>query len=557
MNYGTTRRTSMLRKHQSSGFPSVKKWLSRSSACPGESSGGSGSGSGSSGSGSSPLPTYSLFSSESQINEGQSILFTLQTTHVANGTSVLYSITGISQSDLSSGNTTGNFVIADNSASVSLTLAEDLTTEGAETLTMTAGGDSASVTINDTSITTVPPTPTYQLTCSPSTVTEGGTITCTLETTNVANGTNIAYTVTGITSEDLASGDLTGNFVINNNAATKTFVIANDAEAENETFSITCDNVPTPVEVSIADSETPPPVEQPLFNKSSFVGIVPEPYLGYLNQAADRWATYIKFNPAVFAAIKASTFGWNGIKLQSYTELNNETSGVIASCGPYFYYDIQNPGPGVQFNTKSFLLTINTYFESIYNSADWVNILTHELGHALGIGIYWGSVFQPTGSIPPEDSFLLGSGYPTAQDGYNAIVEDSSLTKVPLETSGGSGTSSAHWDDNLRPSSAAGSLGKNYPGLTDELMVGFYNQGMTMILSQLSIGTLLDFGYQEVTPGSSEGIPTTASLTAPIMFSTAQGSLSSEETKTIKFNCCHNHDEMICAGTIVLSPSAI
>ena len=547
MNYGTTRRTSMLRKHQSSGFPSVKKWLSRSTVCPGESSGGSGSGS-------SPLPTYSLFSSESQINEGQSILFTLQTTHVANGTSVPYSITGISQSDLSSGNTTGNFVIADNSASVSLTLAEDLVTEGAETLTMTAAGDSVSVSIRDTSSATAP---TYELTCSPSTVTEGGTITCTLETTNVANGTNVAYTVTGITSDDLTSGDLTGNFVINNNTATKTFVIANDAVTENETFVITCDNVPTPVEVSITDSETPPALEQPLFNKSSFVGVVPEPYLGYLNQAADRWSTYIKFNPAVFSAIKASTFGWNGIKLQSYTELNSSTSGVIASCGPHFYYDVQAGPQGIQFNTKSFRLTINTHFASIYNSADWVNILTHELGHALGIGIYWSSSLQPAGAVPPQDSFLLGDYYPFAQDGYNDIVGDNSLTKVPLETSGGSGTSGAHWDDELRPSSADGSLGKDYPGLTDELMIGFYDQGMTMILSQLSIGALLDFGYQEVTPGANEGIPGTASLTAPIRFSTAQGSLSSEETKTIRFNCCHEHDEMFCAGTIVLSPSAI
>ncbi len=557
MNYGTTRRTSMLGQHRATGFPSVKNWLSRFSACSSGASGGSGGsgGSGSGGGGSSVSPSYSLFSSESQINEGQSVEFTLQTTNIADNTNVPYTITGISQGDLSSGNLTGNFVVNGGSASVSITLSEDLLTEGNEALTMTCAGDSVSVVIRDTSTELAP---TYELTCSPSTVTEGGTITCTLETTNVANGTIVAYTVTGITSDDLTSGDLTGNFVINNNSATKTFAIANDAEVENETFSITCDNVPTPVEVSITDSETPPVVEQPLFDESSFVGVVPEPYLGYLSQAVDRWATYIKFNPAVFSAIKTSTFGWNGIKLQSYTELNSSTSGIIASCGPHFYYDIQKTGPGVQFNTKSFRLTINTHFATIYNEADWVNILTHELGHALGIGIYWASSLQPAGAVPPQDSFLLGSGYATAQTGYNAIVSDSSLTKVPLETSGGSGTSSAHWDDNLRPSSAAGSLGKNYPGLTDELMLGFYNQGSTLKISQLSIGALVDFGYQEVTPGASEGLPTIASLLPSPSFSTATSSISgAEEPTRIKFNCCHEHDEMICAGTIVLSPSAI
>ena len=544
MNYGTTRRTSMLRKHQSSGFPSIKKWLSRSSE-------GSGSGSGEG----SSAPTYSLFSSESQINEGQSVEFTLQTANVADGTNVSYSITGINQNDLSSGNITGNFTIVDSSASISLTLAEDLTTEGAETLTVTAGGDSVSVSIRDTSTAGAP---SYELTCSPSTVTEGGTITCTLETTNVTNGTNVAYTVTGITSDDLTSGDLTGNFTINNNSATKTFVVANDTETENETFTITCDNVPTPVQVSITDSETPPALEQPLFDKSTFVGVVPQPYLGYLNQAVDRWSTYIKFNPAVFDAIKAETFGWNGIKLQSYSQYNDSSSGTIASCGPLYRYDIQKTGPGVQINTKTFTLSINTRFASAFASADWINVLTHELGHALGIGIFWRSTYQPIGAIPPQNDFLLGSGYALAQTGYNTIVSDSSLTKIPLEISGGGGTASAHWEDNLRPSSATGSLGKNYPGLVNELMVGYYDQGMDSKITKLSIGVLLDFGYHEVTPGANEGDPTIASLVSSPNFSTATSSISgTNKPMRIKFNCCENHPEVICAGTIVLSPSAI
>lgn len=311
---------------------------------------------------------------------------------------------------------------------------------------------------------------------------------------------------------------------------------------------------PTP-----ADPDPTPTVTYQLFNKSTFTGVVPEPYLGYLNQAADRWATYIKFNQTVYDAIKATTFGWNGIKLQSYTELNNSSSGVIASCGPHFYYDLQVGGPGVQFNTKSFRLTINKHFSTIYNPTDWVNILTHELGHALGIGIFWSSSLQPKGSIPPQDSFLLGGSYPTAQSGYNAITEDISLTKVPLETTGGSGTSGAHWDDELRPSTAAGSLGKSYPGFSNELMIGYYSSGMNAKISQLSIGALVDFGYEEVTPGANEGIPTLELSLEAGLASASQDEPSAnvEEAEWIKLECQCGQHKMECAGTIVIPASAV
>ena len=311
---------------------------------------------------------------------------------------------------------------------------------------------------------------------------------------------------------------------------------------------------PTPV-----DPDPTPTVTYQLFDKSTFTGVVPQPYLGYLNQAADRWATYIKFNQTVYDAIKATTFGWNGIKLQSYTELNNSASGTIASCGPHFYYDLQVGGPGVQFNTKSFRLTINKHFSTIYNPTDWVNILTHELGHALGIGIFWSSSLQPKGSIPPQDSFLLGGSYPTAQSGYNAITEDISLTKVPLETTGGSGTSGAHWDDELRPSTAAGSLGKSYPGFSNELMIGYYSSGMNAKISQLSIGALVDFGYEEVTPGANEGIPTLELSLEAGLASASQDEPSAnvEEAEWIKLECQCGQHKMECAGASVIPASAV
>ena len=185
-----------------------------------------------------PPPTYTLTRSAASIDEGSSVTFTLTTTGVANGTNVPYSISGISAGDLSSGSLTGNFVISNGSASITLTAANDALTEGSETITITAEGQSTTTTINDTSTTVVAPT--YSLSRSAVSVDEGSAITFTLTTTNVANGTNVAYTITGISVEDLSTGTLTGNFVVNNNTASITLIAYNDSLTEgSETITIT------------------------------------------------------------------------------------------------------------------------------------------------------------------------------------------------------------------------------------------------------------------------------------------------------------------------------
>jgi hypothetical protein len=161
-------------------------------------------------------------------------------------------------------------------------------------------------------------------------------------------------------------------------------------------------------------------------------------------------------------------------------------------------HDITNPKSKLR-NTISFQLQINTFYLSTFSSADWINILTHELGHALGIGIFWNnSELSP----PIQNNFLDGSQYPLSQAAYNQITS-SSRTKIPLETSGGIGTASSHWEDNLRIQDSV-----TYFGLIDELMVGYYNAGMRVKLSQLSIKTLVQHGYEEINPGRSEGTPT-------------------------------------------------
>ena len=106
-------------------------------------------------------PTFSVAASPTTINEGAGTTFTLTTSGVANGVTLGYTITGISAADLASGSLTGSFSISNNSASTTISLLADATTEGQETATLTlastdstgasTGSDTAAVIINDTS----------------------------------------------------------------------------------------------------------------------------------------------------------------------------------------------------------------------------------------------------------------------------------------------------------------------------------------------------------------------------------------------------------------------
>ena len=146
-----------------------------------------------SGANSSNNPTYIISSNSSSTNEGSAATFTLSTTNVASGTSVPYTLSGISAADVSGGSLAGNTVVNSSGiASISVSLINDLLTEGSETLTVTAGGASASTQINDTSVGIKP---TYILFADAPSFDEGSTASFNLTTTNLPAGSILTYTL--------------------------------------------------------------------------------------------------------------------------------------------------------------------------------------------------------------------------------------------------------------------------------------------------------------------------------------------------------------------------
>ena len=84
---------------------------------------------------------------------------------------------------------------------------------------------------------------TYELVTSASSVDEGLTFTITINTANVADGTLVPYTITGVTSSDIDGAPLTGNFVITGGTDTIEFLTSRDFITEGpEYMTITLDN---------------------------------------------------------------------------------------------------------------------------------------------------------------------------------------------------------------------------------------------------------------------------------------------------------------------------
>ena len=93
----------------------------------------------------------------------------------------------------------------------------------------------------------------YLITTSSDVVQEGEQLTVTLTTVGVPNGTNIPFTITGVTSEDIDGFPLTGNFFILSNTASFVVTITQDFNTESETFTISLDGLSVSKSVTLED----------------------------------------------------------------------------------------------------------------------------------------------------------------------------------------------------------------------------------------------------------------------------------------------------------------
>ena len=189
------------------------------------------------------LTSYNLSAVYDSRDEGSTAFFSLVTTNLDVGTSVAYTLSGVSASDLESGSLTGTATVSSSGTTlIDIPLALDKLTEGAETLTITLDDSSdttASLVVNDTS-----KGATYSVTASSTSYDEGQIAQFSLITTGVDAGAVVAYTISGVSASDLVSGSLTGTATVSSSGTTLIDIpLALDKLTEGaETLTFTLDD---------------------------------------------------------------------------------------------------------------------------------------------------------------------------------------------------------------------------------------------------------------------------------------------------------------------------
>ena len=206
------------------------------------------------------------------INEGSSANITVEHWDIPTGTTLNWQLIGstggansptdsndftISSGTASSGGDGGSLTLDDTTV-ISVTATEDNITEGTEyafiRVSGTANGisftrDSNTFAINDTS--TTPPS--IDSVTGPSSVNEGSVATFNVSTTNIPNGSTLAWNVTHGTTEtgDIEPADMNGTVTINSNAGSFTVeTIADNTTEGSETFTVTVSGTVSSVGVS-------------------------------------------------------------------------------------------------------------------------------------------------------------------------------------------------------------------------------------------------------------------------------------------------------------------
>jgi hypothetical protein len=230
--------------------------------------------------------SYSITPNATSVNEGSSVTFTVSTTGIANGTTLFWTTAAgtVNASDFTDSVVSGSFTINNNTATITRTLTNDATTEGAESFQLqlrtgstsgTVVATSSTVTINDTSA------PTYSIVPNITSVNEGGSVTFTVSTTLVPNGTTLFWTTTGtnVNTNDFNDSTTSGSVTINSNAASIVRGIRADQFTEGaESFQLQLRTgstsgtvVATSAVITINDTSTTPPPEILFTSSTSWI----------------------------------------------------------------------------------------------------------------------------------------------------------------------------------------------------------------------------------------------------------------------------------------------
>lgn len=264
-----------------------------------------------------------------------------------------------------------------------------------------------------------------------------------------------------------------------------------------------------------------------LFDRFRFDKISNTRWTSLLNRAADRWDRYVSLvqysrvedtdsHDGYFLQVRndnryqqckeyyENTYNrpWRGLYLRGFNPVNYSTETWITSCD-IKDYAITNDGTE-RWMPLVFDMNINLKYNADYTDDEWVDIITHELGHALGIGTLWNKLPSDPNAVE-ENYYLNRNPFLKTNIEYNRVAYgvESGYNRLytPIEQSAGNRIESYHWEDNYIPSGLCFvplncSEATPYVGISNDIMNPYYQSNS--IISSVSIANLVDLGYYSV-----------------------------------------------------------
>lgn len=181
------------------------------------------------------LPLYLVSPNTTSITEGNTVTFTISAFNVDNGTTLYWNNSGTAiAADFTGAVNSGSFTVTNQTATVTLTLVSADLPEGIETIIfeVRTGSTSGAILVTAATVSIFDAAATFAISPSTSSVTEGNSVTYTVTTTNVANGT-LYWTNSGTTvAADFSDASNSGSFTLTNGSGTITRTLANNAAFE-------------------------------------------------------------------------------------------------------------------------------------------------------------------------------------------------------------------------------------------------------------------------------------------------------------------------------------
>jgi hypothetical protein len=188
--------------------------------------------------------------------------------------------------------------------------------------------------------------------------------------------------------------------------------------------------------------------------------------------AADRWTSIIVGDlPSVLV---------DGEVIDDVLILAQGTSidgrgGILGQAGPTHLRPAS--AGAAAFLTAKGIMSFDTADLEQLNAAGTLNdVITHEMGHVLGIGTLWEQkgLLKQAGTSNPTFSG------PGAMEEYRVLRGGGRRRRVPVENTGGPGTRDGHWRESI---------------FRNELMSGFISEPGNP-LSRVTVASLGDLGYE-------------------------------------------------------------